>query len=275
MTELDVLRVLVVFSVVVAPLSSCLFYDLPRGWYVAYGLGVVAVTLGLFAWPWFSVLWPAFCVGNGLMYMRGRWSKLLTVNGLAAAVPFAFSVVAATWIVGGTNDLGILGYGPHFSFYAALHGNVLGWMVVGAIAVLSTRHPHQRLYAAAVFVCFASFLFIAFGIDRLALLKPIGVAGLSLAVPGAQLAFLRESWRNNNAAFVATLVSLLALAGTFVLAWQNELSTPSIGAIASIRSMVSVHGLVNALVVGPAFLWAVALTRKGGAEAPPSTVSSA
>lgn len=260
MTELDALRGLLIVSVVVAPLSTRLFGELPRGWFHAHALGIASVAAGSFASPWLCVLWPVFCLGNFAAFLKPRISTLRTLTGIASCVPFAFSLVAATWIVGGTIDLGILGYGPHFSYYAALHGNVLGWTLVGAIAALATRQRRfQKLYLAAVFACFASFLLIAFGIDRLALLKPIGVAGLTFFVPAAQLAFLIETRKGNEAAFAAALVSVIALAFTFVLAWLNELGAPSLDPIGSVRSMVSIHGVINAVVVAPAFLLAVAL----------------
>ena len=258
MSELDMLRALVLVSVVVAPLVTRLLGELPRGWFVAYVLAVVSVAVGLFVEPLLAFAWPLFCAANFAAFLWPRRSRVFTLATLAGSVPFAFSLVAATWIVGGTNDLGILGYGPHFSFYAALHGNVLGWMLVGAIAALTARErPRQRLYAAAVFVCFVSFLMVALGIDRLALLKPIGVAGLTIALPVAQLAFLREAWRTNRAAFAAGGVSVAALAFTLVLAWQNELAVLSLGTIGGIRAMVVVHGVVNTLIVGPAMLAAV------------------
>lgn len=255
MTELEVLRVLLLVSVVVAPWSTRLFVALPRGWFVAYGVGVASVAGALFALPWLSVLWPIFCLGNLAVVLHGRLPR--TLPELAGTVPFAFSLVAATWIVGGTNDLQILGYGPHFSFYAALHGNVLGWMLVGAIAALARREgKRQRLYVAATLVCFVSFLLVAIGIDVSATLKPVGVAGLTLAIPTVQIAFLIDA-RSNRAAFAAGLLSVVALAFTLVLAWLNELGLPTLGSIGSVRAMVAVHGVVNTLVVGPAMLWAV------------------
>ena len=259
MSELEVLRALLLVSVIVAPLGTRLLGELPSGWHVAHGVSVAAVGLGLFVLPWASTLWPVFCAANLAVFLWSRRRTLLTLPALAGGVPLAFSLVAATWIVGGTNDLGILGYGPHFSFYAALHGNVLGWMLVGAIAALATREgPRQRLYAITVFVCFVSFLLVAIGIDQVRAIKPVGVAGLTLAIPLAQLAFLAEV-RSHRAAFAAGLVSFLGLVFTLVLAWQNELAAPTLGNVAGVRSMVSVHGVVNALVTAPAMMLAVYL----------------
>ncbi|MCA9612275.1 MAG: YndJ family transporter [Myxococcales bacterium] len=253
MTELALLQVLLLVSVGVAPLGTRLFVPLPRLWFVAYALGVAAVAGALFVWPPLAVFWPLFCLGNLALVLRVRLPRSLPE--LAGAVPFAFSLVAATWIVGGTNDLQILGYGPHFSFYAALHGNVLGWMLVGALAALARREG-RRLYVAAVLTCFVSFLLVALGIDVWAPLKPIGVAGLTLAIPTAQLAFLADA-RSNRAAFAAGLLSLVGLVLTLTLAWLNELGLLTLGPLGSVRAMVAIHGVVNVLLVGPAMLWAV------------------
>jgi hypothetical protein len=259
MTELEVLRVLVLVSVVVAPWSTRLFVALPRGWRVAYGIEVVSVAGALFGLPWLAVLWPIFCLGNLVVALRGRLPR--SFPELASAVPFVFSLVAATWIVGGILDLRILGYGPHFSFYAALHGNVLGWMLVGAIAASARREGRrQRLYVAATLVCFVSFLLVAIGIDVSPSLKPIGVAGLTLAIPVAQIAFLMDA-RSNRAAFAAGLLAVVALAFTLGLAWLHQLGALTLGPIGSVRAMVAVHGVVNTLIVGPAMLWAVHRTR--------------
>jgi hypothetical protein len=108
-------------------------------------------------------------------------------------------------------------------------------------------------------VCAASFLLVALGIDQLRLLKPIGVVGLSIALPASLLAFLDESRSRNRSAFVLASASLSGLLVSMVLAWRNELSLPPLPAIGGVRSMVALHGVLNAVVVAPSFLAAVAL----------------
>ena len=106
-------------------------------------------------------------------------------------------------------------------------------------------------------MCLASFLLIAFGIDQLRALKPVGVVGLSLALPASQVVFLRSVWGRDPAAFALGAVSLAGLVFTMVLAWANHLATPLVAELAGVRGMVSAHGLWNALVVAPCFLLAV------------------
>lgn len=273
MSELGLLRVLLLLAMAVGPLGTHrFFFAEPSRLRVGAHVGALAcAALGLFLdAPILCVAWLLFCAASFALFLRERASRdgaasLRSPEVLAACVPFLFSNVAAVWLVGGANDLRILGYGTAFSYYAALHGNVLGWILIGALAALAQRSGPQRgIYLASVLVCFVSFLSIAFGIDQLRALKPIGVVGLSLALPASQLAFLRRAWPKSRSAFALGCVSLAGLVFTMVLAWQNELSMPAFLTIAGIRGMVSVHGTLNALIVAPCFLAAVTLDARPG-----------
>ena len=265
MSELSLLRALLLLSMAIGPLGTHRFFHaqpsrLRAG---AHAGALACAALGLFVAPVLCVAWLVFCVASFALFLRERVLRERARRFpelLAACVPFLFSIIAATWLVGGANDLHILGYGPEFSYYAALHGNVLGWILIGALAVLADRGgPQRRVYLASVLVCFASFLLIALGIDQLRALKPIGVIGLSVAIPASQLVFLRSVWSRNRPAFALGCVSLAGLVLTMFLAWRNELSMAVFPAVGGIRGMVSVHGAVNAVVVAPCFLLAVAL----------------
>lgn len=260
MSELTLLRALLLLSLALAPwLTQRALLGGSRRAAVAHGVALLCAALGLFtaAAPLTGV-WLAFCVASFAAYVWRVPPR--SAPGLAACVPLTFSVIAATWLVGGSNHLRILGYGEAFSYYAALHGNVLGWMLVGAIAVLGAQDgPHQKVYLASTFVCLGSFLLVAIGIDSAPALKPIGVLGISLMVPIAQLAFLRDVHRKHGAAFALGLLSALGFALTMTLAWRNELGLAALPPVLGVRSMVSLHGLVNGAVVAPCFALAVAL----------------
>ena len=146
---------------------------------------------------------------------------------------------------------------------------MIGWIVIGTLAALADRDSPQRgIYLTSVLVCLVSFLLLAFGIDQLRALKPIGVIGLSIALPISQLAFLRSVWSRNRLAFILGCVSFAGLVFTMVLAWRNEVS-PVFQAVAGIRGMVSIHGVLNTVVVAPCFLLAVSLdARPHGSQAP-------
>jgi len=263
MTELSLLRGLLLSSMAVASIgTNLLFFEEPSRLRMAAlvaALCCAAVGL-LLPVPLLCLVWLVFCSANFADFLRRRLSTLRSALGLATCIPFLFSIIASVWLVGGANDLRILGYGPAFSYYAAMHGTVLGWTLIGALAALANQAlPQRRIHLAAVFICFASFLLIALGIDQLRWLKPIGVVGLTVAVPTSQLVFLRHARARSRGAFTLGCVSLAALAFTMLLAWRNEVSMAAWPPVFGVRSMVSVHGVLNALVVGPSFLLAVAL----------------
>lgn len=268
MTELDLLRALLLLSLALAPLGTHRLLLPPSRWATAaHAVAWLCAALGLFTS--LSALcgaWLVYCVASFARFVRHRAARLRSPYELAGCVPFVFSLIASVWIVGGANELHILGYGARFSYYAALHGNVLGWMMVGPIAVLAGQdRPHRNLYLAAVVVSFASFLLVAIGINGHPAIKPMGVLGLSVVIPLAQLAFLRRAWTTHKAAFALGCASVLGLAITLALAWQHELGLLSLPAVLGTRPMVSVHGLINGIVVAPCFLLAVALEARPAA----------
>jgi hypothetical protein len=262
MSELSLLHGLLLLSMVVGPFATRrLFAQSSRLRDVAHVGAFVCAAAGLFApLPLLCVAWLVFCAAIFALFLRSRAWALGSPRVLAASVPFIFSNIAALWLVGGANNLQLLGYGAHFSYYAALHGNVIGWILIGTLAILADHDSPQRgVYVTSVLVCLVSFLLIAFGIDRLRVLKPIGVIGLSVALPISQLVFLRSVWSRNRPAFILGCVSLAGLVFTMVLAWRNELSMPVFPMVAGIRGMVSVHGVLNTVVVAPCFLLAIVL----------------
>lgn len=261
MTEIDLLRGLLLLALALAPLGTHRVLLPPtRLGSAAHGLAFLCAAVGLFFVPPLCGVWLLYCAGSFAHFLWHHRASLSSSRAVIGSVPFVFSNVAALWLVGGANDLAILGYGPTFSFYASAHGNILGWMTVGAIAILGTqKRPGAKLYIIAALVCFASFLLVAVGIDGVMGAKRVGVVGLSVAIPVAQLVFLRSVWRTHKGAFVLGCTSFLGLAATFVLAWQYELGALSFPALAGVRPMVSVHGVINGVVVAPCFLLAVTL----------------
>lgn len=269
MTETDLLRGLLLLSLALAPLATHRFFLPPtRLSTTAHVLAFLCAAIGLFSAPALCGVWLLYCAGSFAHYLWRHRTSLASLNVLVGCIPFVFSNIAALWLVGGANDLGILGYGPTFSFYASAHGNVLGWMSVGSIAMLAAQErPHQKLYVTTALLCFASFLLVAVGIDGVSGAKRVGVVGLSVAIPVAQLVFLRSVWKSHRGAFALACASFVGLVFTFVLAWQYELGALSFPAFAGIRPMVALHGVVNGVVVAPCFLLAVALETRRYREA--------
>ena len=79
------------------------------------------------------------------------------------------------------------------------------------------------------------------------------MVGLSIAIPAAQLVFLRSVWARSRASFALGLVSFAGLAITMALAWRNELSMGELVSVATGRrfgdSVVITQGLKSGDVV--------------------------
>lgn len=269
------MRLLLIVAMAIAPRITRPFLSPPYRLHdilhtVAFLLSSIALLTDFSA---LAFAWPMFCLFVLGLFARRNVRRPSPLHA-AQAVPIVFGVVGALWMVCGTNDLRLLGYDTAFSYYAALHSAVLGWILVGAMATLATRtRSFRRVYTVAVFISLGAFFLIAFGIDRFEALKPIGVAGITSMVALTQVLFLFEPGTPRLARGLGA-VTLLALVLTLTLAWMNHLGTPLPYAPFGVRAMVSVHGGINGLVVAPATLWALAQTpsdsESGGVPVRPS-----
>lgn len=259
MPELDLLRLCLLFSLAIAPLGVHRHVLAPSGarlafHILAWGSLVVAfmAEVGELTVAW--LLFTAVTFGEFLLREQRRGPSLA---GLVRGLPLLFSNVSAVWIVAGSNDLGLLGYGPAFSLYAALHGAVLGWITVGAFAILASERSERRhVHAGVVLLASVAFVLVAVGIDQFPRVKPVGVAGLSVALAVGMAALLRDAWGRDRIAFGLGAAAVLALGFTMVLAWRNEFGAPELGAPLGVRGMVSLHGVVNVVFVAPFVLLA-------------------
>lgn len=270
--ELDFLHGLLIVALISAPfVTSRFFLEATKrhdaGHIVAGLVTAAALLLDLPSLTW---AWLMFCVFGFALFLRQRFARLrswseLTWYDAAKCVPFVFGIVGATWLVSGANGFGLLGYGRAFSYYASLHSHVLGWMIVGGVAVLANRASRfDRFYLVAVFASLISFALIALGIDGVPYIKPVGVFGITVLMGTSMVLFLVSVWRTSRSAFALGLVSLGGLVFTMTLAWQNEVGlalAPSLGA----RAMVSLHGVVNGVVVAPCFVLALFFSRRAAA----------
>ena len=62
----------------------------------------------------------------------------------------------------------------------------------------------------------------------------------------------------------------MGLVFTMVLAWGNALAIRVLDDVLGIRAIVSVHGVLNAIVIAPTFLLAVALAHPARPSGPSS-----
>ena len=263
MVEHRILDCLLLFTFVIAPrMTNRFFLDSDRGYALLHLLALAVVVASAFLGSGVGAcVWCAFCVAGGVLFLHRARRAVLTLGGLAACVPFAFSVVSSVWFVAGTNELHLLGYDRSWSFYAALHGSVLGWLFVGCIAHLAKRAGAPRVYPVGCLLSFVLFLFVAFGIDGVPFIKRVGVVGFALLVPGL-IALHALGVRARGAApswWSAT--SLAGIVVSMTMALANEFWGAFPRVLAGLPTMVLTHGVLNAVIVVPAFYFALLADR--------------
>lgn len=258
MSELFILNLLLLVAFGVAPIMTRrLFLRDSRIYLKAHSVAFLAALLGfIFETRWLMIPWPAFCVFGFALYLKNERRHLFSWVGAATCLPFVFSLISALWFISGTYDLKLLGYSPAWSFYAALHGAFIGWMLVGGLAFLAKTHA-KRVYLLGAFLCLICFLLIAFGIDGVPYIKRVGVIGLSILIPFAIGLFTGSVWTQSRRAAVLAGLSLVAIVVSMSLAILNEFWIAAPRIAFGLPLMVITHGVLNALVAVPCFVAAV------------------
>lgn len=219
----------------------------------------ILLTSTILRFNYLSVVWVGFCFFGFFLYLKKENKLIFSINGLVGCIPFIFSLISSVWFVAGVNDLQLLGYNRTWSFYAALHGSFLGWILIGCLAFLSRRANSSKFNLWGCFFCFTFFLLVAFGIDGLPYAKRIGVVGFSLVVPFLLAHYAFNVKNQNKTSFYWATLSLFSIAVTMTLAVLNEFwaATPRIAF--GIPIMVLVHGFMNALLTVPCFFLAISI----------------
>ena len=258
--ELNYLYGFLLISFILAPhLTNCLLLGDSKIYRTLHLVSLVIVLLGIFLkLNEVLAVWFLFCIFGLWLHFRNEVENLWSLKTIATFIPFVFSVIASVWLVAGTNDLFLLGYDKHWSFYAALHSNFLGWIFLGCLTFLSKRSNSKSIfYTVGCYVCFIFFLMIAFGINGVPYIKSIGTLGLSLVVPFfIGLYFLTTV---NRASKILASFSLVGVLFSMTLAVLNEFSSVTPQFFLGAASMVTLHGLINSLLVTPFFFFAIKL----------------
>jgi hypothetical protein len=105
--------------------------------------------------------------------------------------------------------------------------------------------------------CFVAFLLIAFGIDGVPYIKPIGVIILAILAPLSMGLHTGSLGREQTGARLLGILSLIGLTDTMGLAITHEFWRGAFPYGLGVNPMVSVHGLINALIVIPGFFFSV------------------
>lgn len=259
MSEQNVLDGLLVVTFALAPrMSNQLFLGNDPRYAAAHLVALLAVVVPLLLGSGFGApIWAAFCVYGIGVFLHRRRRDLRSPAGFASGIPLAFSAISAVWFVAGANDLYLLGYPRSWSFYAALHGSVLGWLFVGCVAHLARPPRAHPIYLAGCYLSFALFLCVAFGIDGIPYLKRIGVIGFAMLLPAILLRYTLDVRPRGGTSFALALTSLGGLVVSMGLALANEYWAAFPRVLLGLPTMVLVHGALNALVVVPCFWLAV------------------
>lgn len=259
MSEIIFLKIFLFIGFIVAPLmTNAFFLQNSKNYAQGHKISIIILLFAvLFQIHSLIIVWPLFCIYGFFSYLRRQGKVTFLSNDIVVYIPFIFSLISATWFFAGANDLFFLGYNQNWSFYAALHGNFLGWIFTGCLAFLANRENSNSIYLWGSYLTFIFFLFVAFGINGLLFLKSIGLLALTLIVPVLIGHYFLKLKKDNQLSRAFALISLCSIAVSMSLALLNEFWNEMPKFIWGISFMVLTHGLLNAVVTVPLFFLAI------------------
>ena len=259
--EIQYLSFLLAVAFIIGPaMTYRYFLNSSRAYFYGYVLAVIGLVVGYVSSHFeLYIAWNLLCAFSLALYFKQRMSKLVELPTLAQAVPVLFSNVAAVWLFAGSNDLYLLGYNTEWSYYAALHGNFLGWQLVGVVVLMARAFSDKiaMIYYLSAFVFLICFLLIAFGIDGVPYIKRVGVIGISTISPLLMGYYVFSHWQNRGLSFYLSSLGLLVLLVTLYLAGIHQLGLLTTLRLAGVPTMVLLHGLLNGLLVLPCLYMAI------------------
>lgn len=252
MNEIIILKCYLLIAFVIAPLmTNSFFLNNSRAYSRAHISALIILVAGtLLNFSYATLIWPLFCAYGFISYLRKNPKQTVCIS-------FIFSLISSVWLVSGENDWHLLGYNKEWSFYAAIHGSYIGWLLVGGLAFLK-----EKIYQVGCYLTFIFFLLVAFGIDGTPYIKPLGVIGLSLMLPiliGHYAFHIQREKRLPR--FLAT-TSFGAIILSMILAMLYEFWSGFSGTIFNVPVMVLTHGFLNSLIAIPSFLLAINSDRR-------------
>lgn len=207
----------------------------------------------VFKWSFLSFIWFGYCIYGVIAFIVKNKSNLFSINTTLGLIPLVFSNTAAVWFVAGSNDFQMLGYNVNWSYYAALHGNFLGWIFTACLVYLAQKEFHLSYKFGGIFILI-SFLMIALGIDGVPYLKRLGLLSLTVLIPMYILIFILNT---KSPSKIYAIISFLGILITMGFAIGHEFSILSTDTFLGARSMITIHGSINALISIPMFYIAI------------------
>jgi hypothetical protein len=248
-----------------APVATNLFFmGRSRAYSIAHGMALFSLLLGFtLNLTFFAIAWPLFCVFGFLLFLARTRPAPLSLAWIASTIPMVFSLISATWFTAGVFDWHLLGYSRSWSFYAAIHGSFIGWILLGCFASLAQRES-QRVYSYGCFFIFLCFLSIAFGINGIPYIKSVGVIGVSLAIPCLMAKLTFDLGKENRRSFALAVISLVSVILALGLALLHHFWVDFPRIVAGVPTMVIIHGTLNGLIGVPCFFTAIQRRKIGG-----------
>ncbi len=261
MTELSILNLFLCVAFILAPFMTNNFFLGGSAIYSrAHASSLFVLLLAMiFELRCAYIAWPIFCIFGFFLYLKQERQLILSTKGIASCIPFVFSLISSVWFVAGANDLRLLGYNENWSYYAALHGSILGWLFVGCLAFLSKSPRASRLYLFGCYICLFLFLFVAFGIDGVPYIKRIGVIGLSVLVPLSIGFFLFKLKKEKRLSIILSVISLFSIILAMAIAILNEFWVGIPRVVFGMPFMTATHGVINTIFTLPCFYLAIRL----------------
>lgn len=202
-------------------MTNKFFLENSKNYRVGHLLALLILALGFISSTYELYLaWVVFCLFGIFCYLNKEFLSLLSIEKMAGLIPLIFSIIASFWLFAGANDLHLLGYNREWSYYAALHGNFLGWVLIGSFILISRTFttPIKQIYYLCAFIFLLFFLLIAFGINGMPYVKRIGAIGIISATPILIGFYSYSLRRNKGASFYFSIVSVISIAFTLCLA---------------------------------------------------------
>jgi YndJ-like protein len=187
-------------------------------------------------------------------------ARPVPASRMALAIGLVFLPAAATWLVSYQADLPLLGYAPAWVLLTALHFHIAGmalFVVVGRIS-----HGRGRLAAAVAVACAVAMPLTAAGIHGPRALELVAALAMSAAGAGVGVLLLgapRSLVARGTAALrIAGAALLVTMTFAAVFALREHVGALTLFGLDELATMVVVHGVPNAVMVGAVVMLALA-----------------
>ncbi|XDD47628.1 hypothetical protein AB3N60_05990 [Leptospira sp. WS39.C2] len=259
MDKYSFLLIIILFGYLIAPYFTNHFFLNNSKSYKCVHLACIFFVLVsiILKIPKFSFVWIIFCGYGFYHYLYLNQCKLFKDKVWLGTFPFIFSLVSAIWFVSGINDFRLLGYDSTWSFYAAIHGCFIGWLLLSGIIFLTMKNRYNIFFIVMICSIIVFFLLIALGIYQFSYLKKIGVIGYYFLLPFVLFIIAKKLNPKRRIHQFYLVISFVSLCLTLSLAVFKEFFQPTVMFSEIHFVMIYIHGGFNAFFVIPLLLFVI------------------